>query len=74
MKKILSVLIAAALMIVALAACGGNGNNAASSDAGSEVFSAASAEKATVNIATLAGPTGKGPAYGAGSGEYRPAL
>ena len=63
MKKILSVLIAAALMIVALAACGGNGNNAASSDAGSEVSSAASAEKATVNIATLAGPTGMGMAY-----------
>ncbi len=60
MKKIISIIMVAAMLMIMLAACNtGLDNNPTASVASN----ASTAEKATVNLATLAGPTGMGMSF-----------
>ncbi len=57
MKKIISILMVVAMLMTVLAACGGNSENAPTASTDSAT------QKATVKLATLAGPTGMGMSF-----------
>ena len=60
MKKIISIIMVAAMLMAVLASCNANSGNTPTPSDNSTV---SVAEKATVNLATLAGPTGMGMSY-----------
>ncbi len=62
MKKILSIVMVAAMLLAMLASCN-TSMNSGNNPTGSVVSTESKAEKATVNLATLAGPTGMGMSF-----------